>query len=89
MREDNYAAARKLLCQNRDLVLLRYYNSYKRSRTLKVLWWAFSRDPQNGKRTDNRIRINQLHKQLAKLADKHKQSTIGHGGDIYSFRRAA
>lgn len=73
----NYDKAKLLLRRNKA-VLVKYYNTYSKTRTLKVLYW--------GETVTDLKRANRLHKQLSALALQVKRSNDGRG-DIYVFRK--
>lgn len=72
----NYAAARKVLRANNDLVGLRYYNSYATCKTLKLFIFR-GKDPVEAEL------IDQMLKTLDGLANTH--SNAARGGIIYRF----
>lgn len=77
--ENNYSKAKTILRQaTKDgLVLLKYYNTYKTERSIKVIWWCRS---ANGE--DQNAAVNRVHEQLKNLT---LRTTQGSRGDIYSF----
>lgn len=75
----NYEKAKRLLKRNPDVVLLKYYNGYAKSISLKVLW-LHGGDPHKQQK------IGDLHRQLCHLARRINRGS--YGGDIYNFNRA-
>lgn len=79
----NYAEAKRILrdAAKQGLVMLRYYNGYKQSQSLKVFWWAEGETPTQ-RRTSSKL-VGSYHSKLMHLAD---YTNIGErGGDIYGF----
>lgn len=78
-----YELARQVLRENTAVVMLKYYNTYTKTRTLKVIWY-YGFIGSKSRIANGRV-IAKARRLLSKLADTTKRGE--RCGDIYGFTK--